>query len=162
SALAGNMAGVAAQLAFLAVLSVGGARVASGAISIGTLVAFLLYVFYLMSPIGQLVRALTQYPVGAAAVARIQGAQALAIEPGEGGAAPAGSGPATVSFVDVRFRSRPELPDVHNGVSFEVPAGGMTAFVGPSGAGKTTVFSLIERFYEPDTGQVLVDGVDVA
>src|SRR5262249_22504114 len=108
-----------------------------------------------------LVRALTQYPVGAAAVARIQGAQALAIEPEDSGAAPAGSGPATVSFVDVRFRYRPELPEVHNGVSFEVPAGGMTAFVGPSGAGKTTVFSLIERFYEPDTGQVLVDGVDV-
>jgi ABC-type multidrug transport system fused ATPase/permease subunit len=50
---------------------------------------------------------------------------------------------------------------VHSGVEFEVPAGGMTAFVGPSGAGKTTVFSLIERFYEPDTGRVLVDGRDV-
>jgi ATP-binding cassette subfamily C protein len=50
---------------------------------------------------------------------------------------------------------------VHNGVSFQVPPGGMTAFVGPSGAGKTTVFSLIERFYEPDSGRVLLDGRDV-
>lgn len=50
---------------------------------------------------------------------------------------------------------------MHDDVSFAVPAGGMTAFVGPSGAGKTTVFSLIERFYEPDFGRVLVDGVDV-
>src|SRR5262249_17888674 len=48
-----------------------------------------------------------------------------------------------------------------NGVTFDVPAGGMTAFVGPSGAGKTTVFSLIERFYEPDAGTVTVDGLDV-
>jgi len=46
-------------------------------------------------------------------------------------------------------------------VSFTVPPRGMTAFVGPSGAGKTTVFSLIERFYEPDAGRVLVDGRDV-
>ncbi|TDO44241.1 ABC transporter family protein [Kribbella sp. VKM Ac-2527] len=50
---------------------------------------------------------------------------------------------------------------MHDRVSFVVPPGGMTAFVGPSGAGKTTVFSLIERFYEPDSGRVLVDGLDV-
>jgi ATP-binding cassette subfamily C protein len=164
SALAGNMAGVSAQIAFITVLGVGGARVASGAISVGTLVAFLLYVFYLMAPIGQLVRALTQYPVGAAAVARIQGAEALEVESLDDAApAPDGvDGPAAVSFVDVRFRYRPELPDVHRGVSFEVPAGGMTAFVGPSGAGKTTVFSLIERFYDADSGVVLLDGVDVS
>jgi ATP-binding cassette subfamily C protein len=163
SALAGNMAGVAAQLAFLAVLSIGGARVAAGTISVGTLVAFLLYVFYLMAPIGSLVRAWTQYPIGTAAVARIQGAQVLPVEePDPAAVAPPAAGPATVRFVDVQFRYRPELPPVHSGVSFDVPAGGMTAFVGPSGAGKTTVFSLLERFYEPDSGQVLLDGVDVA
>jgi ATP-binding cassette subfamily C protein len=162
SATAGNMAGVSAQIAFLAVLSVGGARVASGAISVGTLVAFLLYVFYLMAPIGQLVRALTQYPVGAAAVARIQGAQTLPVEdPDTGEPIPAAVGPATVSFSDVHFRYRPELPEVHSGVSFDVSAGGMTAFVGPSGAGKTTVFSLLERFYEADSGRVSIDGVNV-
>ncbi len=168
SALAGNMAGVAAQVAFLAVLSVGGARVAAGAISVGTLVAFLLYVFYLMAPIGTLVRALTQYPVGAAAVARIQEAQRLPVEPAEEEPAPAAqpaagplAEPAAVTFEQVHFRYRPELPEVHRGVSFDIPARGMTAFVGPSGAGKTTVFSLIERFYEADSGLVAVDGVDV-
>jgi ATP-binding cassette subfamily C protein len=162
SALAGNMAGVAAQLAFLAVLSVGGARVAAGDISVSTLVAFLLYVFYLMAPIGSVVRAWTQYPIGAAAVNRIQGAEQLAVESDPAGLVPpAKSGPATLRFTDVRFRYRPELPDVHNGVSFDVPAGGMTAFVGPSGAGKTTVFSLVERFYEADSGTITLDGVEV-
>ena len=163
SALAGNTAGLAMQGAFIAVLTVGGARVAAGAITVGTLVAFLLYVFYLMAPIGQLVQAVTQYQVGAAAVARIQEAEELPVEPADppAGPAPGGTAPASVAFEDVRFRYRPELPEVHHGVTFAVPPGGMTAFVGPSGAGKTTVFSLIERFYEATSGRVLVDGRDV-
>jgi ATP-binding cassette subfamily C protein len=61
----------------------------------------------------------------------------------------------------VHFRYRPELPEARHGLSFSVPPRGMTAFVGPSGAGKTTVFSLIERFYEATSGRVLVDGRDV-
>jgi ABC-type multidrug transport system fused ATPase/permease subunit len=163
-ALAGNTAGLSAQVAFLAVLAAGGARVASGAITVGTLVAFLLYVFYLMPPIQQVVSAVSEYQVGAAAVARISEAQGLPAEPPDPPAAaawPAGAGPAAVSFEQVRFRYRPGLPEVHHGVSFTIPPGGMTAFVGPSGAGKTTVFSLIERFYEADGGRILVDGLDV-
>jgi ABC-type multidrug transport system fused ATPase/permease subunit len=62
----------------------GGARVASGAIKVGTLVAFLLYVYYLMSPIQPLVSAATEYQVGAAAVARIQEAERLPVEPSGG------------------------------------------------------------------------------
>jgi len=176
-AVAGNTAGLAVQAAFIAVLSVGGARVSSGAIDVGTLVAFLLYVYYLMPPVNQLAGAVTQYQVGAAAVARIQDAEGLPLEslepigrptartqppqPPEPLGVPRVAGPAAVSFDRVSFRYDAELPLVHDEVSFTVPAGGMTAFVGPSGAGKTTVFSLIERFYEPDTGQVLLDGVDV-
>jgi len=64
-AIAGNTAGLSIQCAFIAVLATGGARVASGAIEVGTLVAFLLYVYYLMSPIQQLVSAATEYQVGA-------------------------------------------------------------------------------------------------
>jgi ATP-binding cassette subfamily C protein len=167
AAIAGNTAGLAAQIAFLTVLGVGGARVASGAIDVGTLIAFLLYVYYLMPPVQQLVGAVTEYQVGAAAVARISEAERLEVEPDgdlDGDPAelpPPGAAPAAVAFEQVRFRYWPELPEAHAGVDFTVPAGGMTAFVGPSGAGKTTVFSLIERFYEPGSGRVFLDGVDV-
>ena len=164
SAAAGNTAGLAMQIAFITVLAVGGARVATGAIDVGTLVAFLLYVFYLMSPIQQVVGAITQYQTGAAALSRIQEALGLPAEPA---AQPAplptdGAEPASVAFSDVRFRYADDLPYVHHGVTFDVPARGMTAFVGPSGAGKTTVFSLIERFYDPEAGVVTLDGLDLS
>ncbi len=164
AAAAGNTAGLAMQIAFITVLAVGGARVATGAIGVGTLVAFLLYVFYLMSPIQQVVGAITQYQTGSAALARIQEALRLPAEPAapEAPLPAEGAEPAAVAFSDVRFRYADDLPHVHHGVSFDVPARGMTAFVGPSGAGKTTVFSLIERFYDPESGVVTLDGRDVA
>ncbi len=130
----------------------------------GTLVAFLLYVFYLMAPIQQVVGAITQYQTGAAALARIQEALRLPAEP-PAPAAPLpspGAEPAALVFEDVRFRYADDLPYVHHGVTFTVPPRGMTAFVGPSGAGKTTVFSLIERFYDPETGVITLDGRDLA
>ncbi|MEU6318514.1 ABC transporter ATP-binding protein [Streptomyces sp. NPDC047009] len=163
TAAAGNTAGLAMQIAFITVLAVGGARVATGAINVGTLVAFLLYVFYLMSPIQQVVGAVTQYQTGAAALARIHEALRLPAEPPAGAStlpSPAAP-PAALAFDDVRFRYADDLPYVHHGVSFAVPARGMTAFVGPSGAGKTTVFSLIERFYDPESGSITIDGRDI-
>ncbi|MEU3734199.1 ABC transporter ATP-binding protein [Streptomyces sp. NPDC033538] len=164
SAAAGNTAGLAMQIAFITVLAVGGARVATEAIDVGTLVAFLLFVFYLMSPIQQVVGAVTQYQTGKAALARIQDALRLPAEPP---VRPAplpspGAEPAAVAFQDVRFRYADDLPYIHHGVTFDVPARGMTAFVGPSGAGKTTVFSLIERFYDPGSGEVTLDGRSLA
>ncbi|MFF0885677.1 ABC transporter ATP-binding protein [Streptomyces sp. NPDC003456] len=163
SAAAGNTAGLAMQIAFITVLAVGGARVATGAVDVGTLVAFLLYVFYLMSPIQQVVGAVTQYQTGAAALTRIQEALRLPAEPATASAPLPGpdARPAAVAFEDVRFRYADDLPPVHHGVTFTVPAQGMTAFVGPSGAGKTTVFSLIERFYDPDSGVITLDGRDL-
>ena len=164
SAAAGNTAALSMQVAFITVLAVGGARVATGAIDIGTLVAFLLYVFYLMQPIQQVVGAITQYQTGAAALARIQEALHLPAEPPSPPAQlpTPGAEPAALAFDDVRFRYADDLPYVHHGVTFAIPAQGMTAFVGPSGAGKTTVFSLIERFYDPESGAITLDGRDLA
>jgi ABC-type multidrug transport system fused ATPase/permease subunit len=175
-ALVGNTTEIAVQFAFLAVLATGAAQVASGAISVGTLVAFLLYIIFVMGPLGQVMTAVTQYQVGAAAVTRIGEAERLPAEPLDSAAeagplAPFGPlaplapldplAPLSVEFEDVRFAYQDGHPAAHHGVSFRIPAGGMTAFVGPSGAGKTTVFSLIERFYEPDSGRILVGGVSV-
>lgn len=157
-----NTTDLALQLAFLAVLATGAAQVASGTISVGTMIAFLMYLLFLMGPVNQLVGAAALYQSGTAAVTRIEEARQLEAEPAAPGAQVArGEGPASVEFADVRFRYRAGHPEVQQGVSFEIPPGGMTAFVGPSGAGKTTVFSLIERFYEPDSGTVRVDGTDI-
>ncbi|AQS66059.1 ABC transporter ATP-binding protein [Streptomyces pactum] len=165
SAAAGNTAGLAIQIAFITVLAVGGARVATGAVDVGTLVAFLLYVFFLISPLQEVIGAVAQYQTGAAALVRIQEALRLPAEPPVRSAAPLpspGDRPAALAFHDVRFRYADDLPYVHHGVTFDVPARGMTAFVGPSGAGKTTVFSLVERFYDPESGEITLDGRSLA
>ncbi|MEU5896702.1 ABC transporter ATP-binding protein [Streptomyces venezuelae] len=164
-ALLGTADNLAVESAFLAVLAVGGARVASGDIPVSTLIAFLLYLFYLMEPVYKLVEAASAYQEGAAAISRIKEVDRLAAEPPTGHQRPqaptAPRRPASVRFEDVSFRYGPGLPYIHQQVDFEVPGAGMTAFVGPSGAGKSTVFSLIERFYETTGGRILVDGRDI-
>ncbi|CAL9425600.1 ABC transporter ATP-binding protein [Streptomyces sp. enrichment culture] len=162
-AVLGTADNLAVELAFLAVLAVGGARVASGDMPVSTLIAFLLYLFFLMEPVYKLVDAASHYQEGAAAIARIAQVDALATEPTERHRpVNAQRRAASVRFEEVSFRYGPGLPEIHQRVDFEVPGGGLTAFVGPSGAGKSTVFALIERFYDASGGRVLVDGRDVA
>ncbi|SDC86702.1 ATP-binding cassette, subfamily B [Streptomyces sp. LaPpAH-199] len=158
------------QLAFLAVLGVGGARVASGSLEISALIAFLLYLFYLMGPIGGLVEGWTGLQSGLAAVRRIDEVESLPGEPApppapvreaEAGRDPGPARPLGVAFQDVVFGYGDERAPAHQGVTFDVPAGGMVALVGPSGAGKSTVFSLLERFYDHDGGTISVAGRDI-
>jgi ATP-binding cassette subfamily C protein len=155
---------VAVQAAFLAVLGIGGARVATGAIGLSTLVAFLLFLFYLTEPIGQLLHAGSRIQVGLAAVRRLSEVDEMPTEPvGSVAPQPEGeTGGSRLAFSGVRFQYGPDRPEVLRGVSFEVPANGLTAFVGPSGAGKSTLFALIERFHEPSAGRILLDGRDLA
>lgn len=154
------------QLAFLAVLGVGGARVASGSLEVSSLIAFLLYLFYLMGPIGGLVEGWTGLQSGLAAVRRIDEVESLPGEPsggpGRGGGGVPGDGtPLGVAFQDVTFGYGDERAPAHKGVTFDVATGGLVALVGPSGAGKSTVFSLLERFYDHDGGTITVDGRDI-
>jgi ABC-type multidrug transport system fused ATPase/permease subunit len=176
TALMEATAGLAIQVSFLAVLGVGGARVASGTLPVSSLIAFLLYLFLLTDPISALVTGATQLQAGLAAMSRMREVQELPTEPvagrpgvlrppSSGVLRPPSSGvrPASVTFREVWFRYR--SPDasswVHRDLSFELPPGGMTAIVGPSGVGKTTIFSLLERFYEPQSGTIAVDGQDI-
>jgi ATP-binding cassette subfamily B protein len=168
TALMEASAGLAVQVSFLAVLGVGGIRVASGALPVSSLIAFLLYLFLLSDPISTLVSGTTQLQAALAAVVRMRELQELPTEPtvaeaSTGGAPPPGHQPASVAFTDVWFRyhSTEDSPWVHRGLSFQLPSGGLTAIVGPSGTGKSTIFALLERYYEPQSGTIAVDGRDI-
>ena len=161
-ALLGPLAAIAVQGAFLAVLGVGGARVASGTITVGDLVAFVLLLFLLVQPLAQGIQALTAVQTGLGALARIQEVLDLP-EEAAGDVATAAlstSEPVEVRFDDVAF-AYPTGGPVLLGTTFTAPAGRRTALVGPSGAGKSTVLALVERFYEATSGAVLVGGLDV-
>jgi ABC-type multidrug transport system fused ATPase/permease subunit len=169
-AIVGTATGLIVQVAFLAVLGVGGARVASGDMGVGDLIAFLLYLFYLSDPIASVAQGATQLQQGLAAVQRIDEVTSLPVEEDEADAAPAASAPPDASdgaaplvvFDRISFGYRADRPEVLHEVSFDVPARGVTAIVGPSGAGKTTLFALLERFYDPDAGSIRFQGRDLA
>ncbi|MFW3171551.1 ABC transporter ATP-binding protein [Geodermatophilus sp. CPCC 206100] len=169
-ALVSPAGSIAVQGAFLAVLGLGGYRVAAGSIAVADLVAFILYLFLLVMPLGQAIGAWTQLQTGLGALARIQEVLALAPEDDarpESGAA-AGAVPALppsrdvplLEFDDVTF-GYPDGTEVLRGVSLQVPAGSRVALVGPSGAGKSTVLALVEGFYPPDGGAIRWAGTDV-
>ena len=165
--------GIAVQGAFLLVLGLGGYRVALGAITVANLVSFILYLFLMMMPLGQGIQAFTALQQALGALARIEEVLAIPAEdaPGDAGAAPTQDRPTAdrpalghaaiaLAFDDVDFAYADGRQVLH-GVSFEVPAGSLTAVVGPSGAGKSTLLALVERFYDVTSGAVRVDGVDV-
>ncbi|MFF8917392.1 ABC transporter ATP-binding protein [Streptomyces sp. NPDC015032] len=153
---------VGTQISLAAVVGWGVARVATGALPIADLTAFVMYLFYLVAPLALLFLSIGQFQQGRAAMDRVD--ELAAIEQEEPQApqpAVTRSGPA-LTFENVTFgygdaKGEPALDNV----SFEVPERGLTAIVGPSGAGKTSAFQLIERFYRPQQGTVRLGGADI-
>ncbi|GGR97215.1 ABC transporter [Streptomyces aureoverticillatus] len=161
---------------FLLVLVIGGLRVNGNANTLGDLVAFMLYATYLMVPLSSVFQAVGLVQRGMGAFQRIDEALALPAEPTEPESpespvrpvrpvparccslrpAPTTPEPA-LALDDVWFGYRPHRP-VLRGVSLTVPPRRQVALVGRSGAGKSTIFALVARFYEPDSGTLRFDG----
>jgi ABC-type multidrug transport system fused ATPase/permease subunit len=162
------------QLAIIVILGLGAWRVSQDLLAVSSLVAFLLYAFNIIGPISELTQAVTQLQAGIAAGARIREVVVLDVE--EDAAASrdtlsadprAGDRPGVerrdppvpvVELRDVTAAYSPGAQPAVRGISFAVPRRGHLALVGPSGAGKTTVFSLMLRFLEPLSGVLLLDG----
>lgn len=184
------ISGLALQLSFLIVLGFGGARVSAGVLSVGDLVAFVLYLFMLAMPLGLIFSAVNTIRSAMGAIDRIQ--EVMNIAPEDDLGRPARTAQ-SITFRDVDFSypdnltgilfSNPDAttdpsPAPHSelqsteaavqpapvltGVSLEIPAGKTTALVGPSGAGKSTILSLIQRFYDPSRGTILLGDQDIA
>lgn len=158
---------VGTQLSLAVVISWGMARVATGSLSPADLTSFVMYLFYVVSPLVMLFMAIGQIQQGRAAIQRVTELGAIPQEeeetdPGERRERTAvlESAPA-VRFEGVGFSYQENVPVLRD-VSFSLPRRGLTAIVGPSGAGKTTTFQLIERFHRPDSGTIHVAGHDTA
>lgn len=151
---------LAMQVAFIVVLGIGGARVSTGSMSVADLVTFVLFLFMLTTPMGQVVSAIVTVRGALGAVERIN---LVLNEPPESQAgsdtsvsarrdAEPESSPA-VELDDLSFSYNPDQPVLRN-VSLSIPDNSMTAIVGPSGSGKSTLLALLERLYEPQDGRI--------
>lgn len=154
--------GAGVNLAVLIVLGFGALRVAEGSLEVSSLIAFLLYLFQLMWPVMMVTMAVTALQSGLAAAARIHEVTSLPQEvDGVGTVEPPGGAiaePEALVLRDVRYRYAPDAPWALDGVSLTIPRHGHTAIVGPSGAGKTTIFGLLLKFLAPEGGDVALDG----
>ncbi|MGG0642379.1 ABC transporter ATP-binding protein [Sporosarcina gallistercoris] len=134
----------------VAILGYGGAQVSKGALSAGTLVAIIFLMFQIIVPFAQMAQVFTVFQKAVGATERIQ--QLLGMD-SERTSGVSGDPESVLSFKDVSFAYEAEKPILKN-VTFRAVPGTVTAFVGPSGGGKTTLFSLIERFYKPMSGKI--------
>jgi ATP-binding cassette subfamily B protein len=143
------------------ILLVGGLLVRDGQLSVGELTAFLLYVTAFFAPIQALVQLYTTYQQGQAAMGKLR--DLLATEPGVMEAADARDLPpvaGTIELTDVEF-GYGAGPSVLDHLDLRIEAGETFALVGPTGAGKSTIAKLVTRFYDPRSGTVSIDGVDL-
>ena len=146
------------------ILWMGGREVISGGISAGDLSAFIFYSIIVASSVGAISEVIGSLQHAAGAVERLF--ELLDMEPNIAAPAAPKSLPkgrlAQVALDNVTFHypSRPEQPALHE-FSLDMAPGETVALVGPSGAGKTTVFQLLLRFYDPASGQLTLNGIDL-
>jgi ATP-binding cassette subfamily B protein len=155
-----------ATLALAVVLGFGGHLYFDQAISIGTLVAFMLFVNNFFDPVQQLSQLYNTFLSAAAALDKIIGVLDEAPEiVDRPGARPLPHIRGDVRFEDVHFayglRGGNQGEEVLHGIDLDVPAGTTVALVGHTGAGKSTIAKLLARFYEPTSGRITIDGHDL-
>jgi ATP-binding cassette, subfamily B, bacterial len=139
-----------------------GARLAlAGTLTPGDLIVFLVYLGKLYSPIRGLAKLPDTFSKPAVAFERIQEVMDVEVkDPDRQKAHKAAPFVGLIEFEDVSFGYHPDRPILQD-INFRIEPGQTAAFVGPTGAGKTTIVSLIPRFYEPTSGTIRIDGVDI-
>ena len=147
------------MLILVILIGYGGIRVSSGTLSAGTLVAIIIYMFQIIVPFSQMASFFTAFQKAMGATDRIQAMLSHEREmyPGEKPDRISGE----LIFDGVSFGYN-DSDLILKDVSFTVPANRTVALVGPSGGGKTTIFSLIERFYQPVKGSISISGIPIS
>ncbi|WP_437675306.1 ABC transporter ATP-binding protein [Sorangium sp. So ce131] len=150
------------NLTYVAIAVVGGLRVASGAMLLGSVQAFIQYSRQFSQQLGQLASVANVLQSGVASAERVFELLDEQDQPRD--ATPPAALPKVngeVRFEHVTFRYKPDEPLIED-LDLTIMPGQTVAIVGPTGAGKTTLVNLLMRFYELDGGRILIDGVDVA
>lgn len=150
------------QLFTAAIVTFGGASIVSGSLDLADLITYLLYVGILVEPIRTALNFIRLYGEGVTGFERVL--EVLELEPDirdKADAAELTHVCGHIEFRDVSFRYKDHLPNVLMSVSLTIRPGEFVALVGPSGVGKTTLCSLIPRFYDVSEGTVLLEGRDV-
>jgi ATP-binding cassette, subfamily B, fatty acid transporter len=151
------------NISYVAVAVVGGLQVATGQITLGSIQAFIQYVRQFNQPLTQVAGMYNTLQSGVASAERVfdlLDTDEESPEPPAMAQAPEDR-PGRVEFRDVNFSYRPGTPVIED-LSLVAEPGTTVAIVGPTGAGKTTLVNLLMRFYDVDSGQILVDGVDIS